>query len=309
MRSKAIASRSANRGWRGSVLWIAARSLVEAGGTDLAASLAYFTLLSFFPLIALVILIYASFLSPDTVHDQLLKILVFYFPVSQDFLNTATAHLFSSPLAAGTVAVIGMVWGSNGLFSATIRAVNRVFGTQPRPLLKTTVLNIVFAAGAVLLFVVSIGLTMLLQLILNYGAVFSSSEAPVRGVLLFILRTSLTVLPLCMTALTFLVLYRVLPNQSVPWRHAALGTVVAVTLFEALKHLSFWLITFSAQRSLIYGPISSVIFLLLWSHLGALIFLYGASLVKESGNNRRERTIGMPQPEAITSVFLDGRRS
>ena len=43
--------------WRGKALFIAGRTMWSAGATDLAASLAYFTVLSFFPLVALMILV------------------------------------------------------------------------------------------------------------------------------------------------------------------------------------------------------------------------------------------------------------
>ena len=50
----------------GRTFWTAARSLVDAGGTDLAASLAYYTLLSFVPFVSIVLLISTSFVDPES---------------------------------------------------------------------------------------------------------------------------------------------------------------------------------------------------------------------------------------------------
>ena len=46
----------------------------------------------------------------------------------------------------------------------------------------------------------------------------------------------------------------------------------------------------AAQRSLLYGSLSSVILLLVWSQVAGMIFLYGAALTKQSADLRPSRS-------------------
>lgn len=62
--------------------------------------------------------------------------------------------------------------------------------------------------------------------------------------------------------------------------------IVAVILFEAAKHLFFWLAGVTGQRSLLYSPLSSAVILLAWSYVAGAVFLFGAPIVRESGKIR-----------------------
>ena len=104
-----------------------ARGLFQAGGIDLAASLAYFTILSILPLVALAIIAAGIVGNPEGVGEELAKILVYYFPASNDLIGEAVRNLLNDSLGIGILALIGIVIGSNGLFMAAHRAVNRIF--------------------------------------------------------------------------------------------------------------------------------------------------------------------------------------
>ena len=84
-------------------------------------------------------------------------------------------------------------------------------------------------------------------------------------------------------------MYRYVPNVPVHWRDAVYGGSVATLLFEAGKHLFFWLSGVATQRSLVYGPMAALVVLLMWAFISGLIFLYGAALAKAAGELRPER--------------------
>ena len=73
--------------WRINALWRAGWALFRIGGIDLAASLAFFTLLSFFPLIALIILIFSAFADPVTIKTEVAHVFLFFFPASGGVLQ------------------------------------------------------------------------------------------------------------------------------------------------------------------------------------------------------------------------------
>ena len=293
--------------WRINALWRAGWALFRIGGIDLAASLAFFTLLSFFPLIALIILIFSAFADPVTIKTEVAHVFLFFFPASGEFFNDSIDHLFSSRFTAGVVAIVGILIGANGLLMAANRSVNRIFGAQPRRVVTTTLLQVLLAVGIMVMFLTSIGLTVVFQIALSVGEALPLVGWPINRVVIILTELVSGVLPIFMSMIAFGVVYRALPNTQVDWRDATFGAIVAVVLFEIGKHLFFWFANISGQQNLIYLPFSSVVIVLIWGFLGGMIFLFGASIANEAAINRPK---GIDRkPEASEADLVDSARS
>ena len=296
MKHRGIASARSELAWRARALLAAARSLIGVGGTDLAASLAYYTLLSFVPFVSLVVLISTSFVDLDPLRRHLSMVIGIYFPVSQGFLDTAMTPLINARPVVGAISVAAMIWGANGLFRATNRTVNRAFGSQQRQLLGIALAELTFAGGIIVLFLFSIAISGLFRI-----ATDSTNELAMESKLLselssLLIRVLLAAVPPVVTFSVFLLVYRAVPNSSVPWRDATFGALTAVTLFEGAKYIFFWISSQVGDQSLVYGPLSSVVILLIWSQMAAMIFLFGVSLTGESIRLRPEAgRLGEPQ--------------
>ena len=293
--------------WRFKALWFAGLALIRVGGVDLSASLAFFTLLSFFPLVALIILLFSAFADPTTIKAELGHVFLFFFPASGDFFNESIDHLFTSRLTAGVVAIVGILIGANGLLMATNRAVNRIFGSQPRRVVPTTLLQVLLAIGIMMMFLTSIGLTVVFQIASSIGEALPLVGWPVNRVVIIVTGLVSGILPIIMTTIAFGVVYRALPNTNVDWRDATFGAIVAVVLFEIGKHLFFWFGNLSGQQNLIYLPFSSVVIVLIWGFLGGMIFLFGASIANEAAINRPKGIDRNPEPPEVNLV--DNARS
>ncbi len=264
----------------------AARLLRSAGGIDLGASLAYFTILSFFPLVALVMMAVALFGDPEGVSEKLVEILVFYFPTSHDLIREAVENLLRGSLAVGLIALVGMVLSANGLFLAANRSVNRVFGIEAKRAVQTTIAQMSIATLVAILFLLSLGLTALLQIAGSFGEGIVEATGGVSTVVVLVLAVVSTVLPAVLTAAVFASVYYRLPNVHVEWRDATFGAMVAIVLFEVGKHLFFWFTNLASDRSAVYGPVASVVVLMMWAYFAGLIFLYGAALTRVAGDLR-----------------------
>lgn len=276
--------------WRGRAIYRAGRQLFSVGGIDLAASLAYFTILSFFPLIALVIMVFAIFSDPDAIRDRLSETLVYYFPASQELLQEAISHLFDASLAVGIIAVVGIIFGANGLFMASNRAVNRVFDIDTRKVFDTTITEVIIATLVVIVFLASIGVTALFQTFISFGQGIAQLDGAISVLFVMVTGVISTLLPAILTAVVFTIVYYHLPNVKVEWSNAAFGAMIAVIMFEVGKHVFFWFTSLATQRSVVYGPLASVVVLLMWAYVAGLIFLYGAAIVKVAGELRPTRT-------------------
>ena len=266
--------------WRGTALVKAARLLIQTGGIDLAASLAYFTILSLLPLVALVIMVATVFVDPEGVGDQLAEVLVYYFPSSRDLIREAVDNLLSGSLAIGVVASVSIVVGANGLFMAANRAVNRLFGIEAMKVVQITIAEVSIATLVVILFMLSIGVTAFLQVVVSFGEGIVQSTGGVSMAAVLVLGAVSTILPAVLTMVVFAFVYRRLPTVHVEWKNAAFGAMVSVAMFEIAKHLFFWFSNLATQRSAVYGPIASIVVLMMWGYIAGLIFLYGAALAK-----------------------------
>ena len=275
--------------WRGRAVYRAAQILLNEGGIDLAAALAYYTVMSFFPMMALVALVVAWFADPEAVGKGLIALIAHYFPASADLLNEAVEQLFEGSLAMGLVTLAGTLLGANGLFMAVNRSVNRLFGVETKGLISATLSEAVVATSVAVLFSLSICLTALFQLGIGFNVELSNWLGAAAVYLIWLLGILSTLIPALMTGLLFTIVYQRTPNAPVNWRDAAYGGVVAMLLFEAGKHLFFWLSGVTTQRSVVYGPVAAFVVLLMWAFISGLIFLYGAALAKAAGELRPGR--------------------
>lgn len=89
---------------------------------------------------------------------------------------------------------------------------------------------------------------------------------------------ALHVVPTFTTGLLFFCVYRIVPHERVPNRHALAGALVAALLFEAAKELFAFYVEHAPAYSVVYGTFAAVPFFLLWVYLSWLVVLFGAEL-------------------------------
>ena len=276
--------------WRGVALWRAGVSLVRVNGIDIGAALAYYMLLALFPLVALIILGLSVIIDPTFVRDAITELVRYYFPGSQDFLGDAFDRLFEQRVWVGIIALGGMILGSQGLFMATNRGVNLVFGLQPKRAIGVTAITVGILGMALLLFLLSVWITGLFQFFIGATEGLRSIGVTVNFAFVWAGGAFSVILPFMFAGIVFIVVYKYIPNRSISWMDATFGGVVTVIIFEAAKYIFLLLGNLAAQRSLLYGSLSSAILLLVWSQAAGMIFLYGAALTKQSADLRPSRS-------------------
>ena len=83
--------------------------------------------------------------------------------------------------------------------------------------------------------------------------------------------------PMMIELVAFAAIFRVVPHRTIKWRHAFIGALLAVLLFELVKWvIGLYLGSFGAYQK-IYGPLAFVPIFLLWVFLGWVSILLGAS--------------------------------
>ncbi|HEV7778791.1 MAG TPA: YihY family inner membrane protein [Luteibacter sp.] len=88
----------------------------------------------------------------------------------------------------------------------------------------------------------------------------------------------LSVAPFAITLVTLLLMYTMIPNRRVSWRHAALGALLGAVLFE-IARWGFTLFVRGAHTyQQIYGALAAIPIFLLWIYLSWIIVILGASI-------------------------------
>jgi len=95
-------------------------------------------------------------------------------------------------------------------------------------------------------------------------------------------------LPMVLSATGFTVLYSAVPNCFVPFRHAVLGGIVSMIVFETAKRGFGWGVAHS-NLQLIYGTFAAVPLFLIWIYFFWALVLSGAIIV---------RTLSLPRDPA-----------
>jgi membrane protein len=85
-------------------------------------------------------------------------------------------------------------------------------------------------------------------------------------------------LPIVLVLVSLLVIYRVVPNRRVTFRQVLPGALVATVLFTMLRAGFTWYATDVARYESFFGPISTVISLLVFLHVASMVVLLGAEI-------------------------------
>ncbi len=88
----------------------------------------------------------------------------------------------------------------------------------------------------------------------------------------------LVITPLAFEWTMFVLLYMVVPNCPIRFRHAVAGAIVATVLFELAKHtFGAFVVSFSTYRA-IYGAVAALPVFLIWIYVSWVITLFGAEI-------------------------------
>jgi membrane protein len=260
------------------------RSFFRDDGSHMAAGVAYYAIFSMFPLALATISIAGLFIKSDDVREQVLSFLQRQVGIGSEELVTSNIDaLVNARGAIGVVAAITLFWASRAVFGAVHRVLNRAWKVrEPRHLFFRQLLQVTAALAIAIIFIASatVGPTI--------RALASRNETLFGVGLPWV--TAFTVLPFVISASVFMVIYKVVPDTRVRWRDALLAAVVASVLFEAAKFAFTYYLGNLSSLDLVYGSVTTVVVLMLFLYIVALILVLGAEV---SSEYQRSSTAGL----------------
>jgi membrane protein len=260
----------------------AAKGFAERNLTDRAAALTYYSVLSIFPGLIVLVSLLGVLGSEDTV-DGLVRIVDSLGPQSavdalEDPIRSAVEHSGAASVALVAGAVVAL-WSASGYVGAFTRASNRIYGVEEdRPLWKRRPLELLITV------VVVVVLALVLLGLVVGGPVADAvgDEVGVGDTALQI--WSIAKWPLLFAIVVFVLalLYRVAPNA----RHMGLRWILPGSLLATL----LWIVASAGFSSYVshfgsyantYGGLAGVIVFLIWLWLTNVAVLFGAQFAAE----------------------------
>jgi membrane protein len=239
-------------------------------GTHLAAMVAYFALMSFVPILFLLLSV-LGFLDQADSSSALVSYLEDVFPErSVESIVDVVDAVQRNATTLSLVGAVGLLWSSLSLFSALESAFNIMYGRPNRPFLRGKALAIIYMTSA--LVVLFFGLTMGTfgyDLLNRYAGDVVSN----RWVALV-----LTLLLSGAALFVFLVsAYHKLPNARLSWREVLPGALlVSVSMAATIQLLP--LFVFLTSEIVALQVLGTTFLLLVTLYVLAIMIVFGATL-------------------------------
>jgi membrane protein len=243
-----------------------------------SAIIAYYAIFSIPGLLILIIAIAGYFFGTETVSQNLIAQIAETIGSEtalqiQDVLLKSTSE--KSTTWGSIVGITILLVGATGVFVELQKTLNLIWNVKVKPqngiwlIIKARLFSFGLILAIAFLLTISLVISTALVAISNYIS-FESSQfmMTLYGVLNFMI--SLVVI-----SALFAMIFKILPDAKIQWKHVWLGSIVTGLLFTIGKMgLAYYF--GKAEPASIYGAAGSVILILLWVSYSSMILFYGS---------------------------------
>lgn len=251
------------------------RRALEARAPEAAASIGFFAVFSFFPLLLILVAVSSTLLSRFWTQDELLTSVLRFLPVSRELVSANMRVVLRARGAVGAVGAAGLLWSATSAFTVLVRNLNRAWpSARPRGALKSRLMALALVAGLMVVAVLYLAARASTPLAANWVWVAGLLASVAQSARAFWIGAMVTFIFGCLT-----LLYRLVPAAHVRWRCAAIGAAAATAAFTFETAAFAWYLDSGLARyNIVYGSLGALVALLSWIYLLALIVLLGAHL-------------------------------
>lgn len=243
-----------------------------------SAVIAYYAIFSIPGLLVLIITIAGYFFGNDTVNEDILR------QVSST-LGSETAlqikdileksHQSKSTVWGSIIGIVILLIGATGVFVELQKTLNLIWNVKLKKqngiilYLKSRMFSFGLILAIAFLLIISLVISTALAAMSDWVKVDTSPfMITVFNILNLII--SLTVI-----SLLFAMIFKILPDAKIEWKHVWLGSLVTGLLFTIGKTALAYYFG-QAEPASIYGAAGSVILILLWVSYSSMILFFGA---------------------------------
>ncbi len=266
-----------------SIVALVKQTISEAGDDKiprLAASLAYYTLLSLSPLLVLAVSVAGLVFGEEAARGQIAHQLqqVFGAEAGEAIQSmVANAKQPGSGILGGIVGIVVLLFGASGVFGELQDSLNTIWEVAPRPgrgiwgIVKDRFFSFTMVVGVAFLLLVSLIVSAALAALGEWVSGVAGTE--------WIWQIVNFVVSLALITLLFALLFKVTPDVELRWRDVWLGALVTAALFTLGKFL-IGLYVGKAGVGSTYGAAGSLVVLVVWVFYSAHILFIGAEFTQ-----------------------------
>ena len=251
-----------------------------------ASSLAYTTLLSLVPFMAVVVTVFSAFPLFEDVSVQIQNFIFSNFvPTAGEVVQEYILGFVEKSRNLKISMALAIFVTSILMMHTMEKALNRIWDAKPSGnLLKKVVMYWTVLTMGPLLVGGGIALT---SVLFNYEGFHS--------IKIYVFKF----LPIFASTIGFFLIYLIVPNRKVSWKSAIIGAITAAILFEMAKRGFAWYVATFPSYQRVYGTLATIPIFLLWVYLSWNIILLGGTIAATletsrwrhrvqnySGNNR-----------------------
>ncbi|WP_367770532.1 YihY/virulence factor BrkB family protein [Flavobacterium sp. WC2421] len=243
-----------------------------------SAVIAYYAIFSIPGLLVLIISIAGYFFGKESVNKNILEQIT-------NTMGSETAIQISQILAKSTetkssflgsiVGVIVLLIGSTAVFVELQKTLNLIWKVEVLP--KKGIITILkarfFSFGLILaiafLLMISLVISTMLSSMGNWIGIYTYNYS----VLFF--NCINFIFSLAVISILFALMFKILPDAKIKWKHVWLGSIVTGILFTIGKTILAYYFS-TAEPASVYGVAGSVILILLWVSYSSMILFFGA---------------------------------
>ncbi len=260
-------------------------------GFVLSSSVSFYFILSIIPFALFAFSVLGVLLEDVNFAQSVYKALALLLarPDAIDWFKTTLDSIIANRGATTLTGVFALLFVSVGMFRSLEYAMNHVFGVRPRSYFKS--------------YLIGIGVSLILNTLLLLGVVMSpvfdllsaSQNHTIQNILSKFPWLTVAfdwVTSVLLFALVCLILYYILPNTKQRFRDVFLGALTAGLLWEVLKIIFSWYLSYFKNIQLVYGALAAVFGAVIWVYLSTTIIIFGAEVCMVLGM----RSKGVPAP-------------
>jgi membrane protein len=269
----------------GARIWAVLKDTVQEWIDDnaarVAASLAFYTLLSLAPLVILTIALAGVVMGEDTARDRIIyEVGQLVGPEGAKTINAvvASAHQSNDGVLSTVIGLIVLFVGASGVFGELQYAMNTIWGVKP----KQTSGLMLLVRERVFSFAMVIAVAFLLLVSLVVSAVLSGIGRFMAGSLPggdAVWQVVNVVLSIGIITALFGLIFKVVPDVEVRWRDVWVGALATAVLFTVGKQLLGIYLGKSSVASA-YGAAGSIVALVVWVYYSSQLVFFGAEFTQ-----------------------------
>jgi len=265
----------------GRFMWRVLKGFKRNQGLLLSGGVAYNSLLSIIPMLALILIGLSKFIEQDVLLEIIIRELELIVPGHAHKIADEVVAFLQYRQFVGIIGIGVMLFFSSMAFSMLENAMSVIFyhriKTHRRHFLISAIIPyaymILMGVGIVIISVIAGVLDAIEGETLTFlGRSFSFAGA--SGVGLYLIGIAGLILMLSS-------LYLVMPLGQITVRHALLGGTTAAILWEITRHVLVWYFEKLSLVSVIYGSFATAVVVLLSIEIASIILLFGAQVIAE----------------------------